>query len=62
MTIGGIAAKVTFAGLAGPGLFQLDNQVPSGLAVGDQAVTMTVSPEFPQTSLMLTLQRDLNRN
>ena len=55
VTIGGIAAKVTFAGLVGPGLFQLDVQVPSGLAGGDQAVTLTVAGISAQPNLMLSM-------
>jgi len=50
-----LAATVTFAGLVGPGLFQLDVQVPAGVAGGDQPVTLTVSGVPAQSNLMLTI-------
>jgi uncharacterized protein (TIGR03437 family) len=55
VTIGGIAAHVTFAGLVGPGLFQIDIQVPSGLTGGDQPIVLTVNGIATQPNLMLTI-------
>lgn len=43
VTIGGIVANVSFAGLVGPGLYQLNVLVPPGLAKGDQAVVASVA-------------------
>jgi len=55
VTIGGIAAVVSFAGLVGPGLFQLDVQIPTGLTGGDQPLVLTVSGISAQPNLMLTV-------
>jgi len=55
VTIGGIAATVTFAGLVGPGLYQLDIQIPTGLAGGDQPLVLTVGGISAQPNLMLTI-------
>jgi uncharacterized protein (TIGR03437 family) len=41
-TIGGVAAQVQWAGLIGPGLYQINVQVPS-VAAGDQALTVSVA-------------------
>jgi len=43
VTIGGANATVLFAGLVGPGLYQINVTVPSTLADGDQAVIATVA-------------------
>jgi uncharacterized protein (TIGR03437 family) len=42
VTIGGVAAPVKWAGLIGPGLYQVNVQVP-GVAAGDQPVTVSVA-------------------
>ena len=42
VTIGGVAAQVKWAGLIGPGLYQVNVQVPS-VAAGDQPVTMSIA-------------------
>jgi len=55
VTIGGKAATVTFAGLVGPGLYQLDIQIPTGLTGGDQPLVLTVSGISAQPNLMLTI-------
>jgi uncharacterized protein (TIGR03437 family) len=41
-TIGGVAAEVKWAGLIGPGLYQVNVEVPS-VAAGDQPVTVSVA-------------------
>ena len=41
VTIGGVAAKVQFAGLVAPGQFQFNVTVPPGLSNGDQPITAT---------------------
>jgi uncharacterized protein (TIGR03437 family) len=43
VTIGGIPAVVSFAGLVGPGLYQINVTVPATLADGDHAVIATVA-------------------
>ena len=55
VTIGGVTAKVTFAGLVGPGLFQLDVQIPAGVSGGDQPIQLTVNGVAAQSNLMLTI-------
>ena len=55
MTIGGKAATVSFAGLVGAGLYQVNVQVPSGLSGGDQPVVLTVGGIPVQPNLMLTI-------
>jgi len=55
VTIGGKAAPVSFAGLVGPGLFQLDIQIPTGLNGGDQPLILTVNGIAAQPNLMLTI-------
>jgi uncharacterized protein (TIGR03437 family) len=55
VTIGGQAASVTFAGLVGPGLFQIDIQIPTGLSGGDQPLVLTVNGVAAQPNLMLTI-------
>jgi uncharacterized protein (TIGR03437 family) len=42
VTIGGAAAQVEWAGLVGPGLYQVNVQVPS-VPAGDQPVTVSVA-------------------
>ena len=42
VTIGGVAAQVKWAGLIGPGLYQINVQVPS-VTAGDQAVMMSIA-------------------
>jgi uncharacterized protein (TIGR03437 family) len=42
VSIGGVAAQVKWAGLIGPGLYQVNVQVPA-VAAGDQPVTMSIA-------------------
>ncbi len=57
ITIGGIAATVTFAGLnVTPGEFQFNVVVPSSLASGDQPVTATYNGLTTQAGTMITVQ------
>ena len=53
--IGGIAATVAFAGLAGPGLYQFNVTVPK-LPTGDAAVLATIGGVATQTGVSLTIQ------
>jgi uncharacterized protein (TIGR03437 family) len=50
VTIGGVAATVLWAGLVGPGLYQINVRVPTALADGDHAVVATVAGAASQTS------------
>jgi uncharacterized protein (TIGR03437 family) len=54
--IGGIAATVAFAGLAGPGLYQFNVTVPS-LPTGDAPVLATIGGVTTQTAVALTIQQ-----
>jgi len=56
VTIGGLPAAVTFAGLSGNGLDQLNVTVPAGLPDGDAAVVATVAGTSTQANLFLTIQ------
>jgi len=56
VTIGGIATKVLFSGLAPgfPGLYQVDVQVPSGVAYGDDVpvvITMGTASDTATISI-----------
>jgi uncharacterized protein (TIGR03437 family) len=55
VTIGGQAAAVSFAGMVGAGLFQINVQVPSGLSGGDQPLVLTVGGIGAQPNLLLTI-------
>jgi uncharacterized protein (TIGR03437 family) len=57
ITIGGVAATVTFAGLNGtPGEFQFNVVVPTGLAAGDQPIVATYNGVTTQAGARLTVQ------
>jgi uncharacterized protein (TIGR03437 family) len=56
VTIGGVAATVTFAGLVGSGLYQLNVTVPD-LPNGDAAVVATVAGVQSQTGVMIPVQK-----
>jgi uncharacterized protein (TIGR03437 family) len=57
ITIGGITAEVTFAGLISPGLYQLNVVMPSGSDNGDTSVTLTYRGLTTQAGLFLTVQK-----
>jgi uncharacterized protein (TIGR03437 family) len=54
--IGGIAAKVIFAGLVVPGEFQFNVVVPDGVPDGDNTVTAVYSGLSTQSGVLLTVQ------
>jgi uncharacterized protein (TIGR03437 family) len=56
ITIGGIAATVTFAGLVAPGEFQFNIVVPAAAPDGDNALTATYSGVTTQSGVLLTVQ------
>jgi uncharacterized protein (TIGR03437 family) len=56
VTIGGITASVVFAGLIGPGLYQLNVTVPASLPSGDAAVVATIQGVSTQTGVSIAVQ------
>jgi uncharacterized protein (TIGR03437 family) len=57
ITIGGVAATVTFAGLIGPGEFQFNVVVPSSLANGDQPTMAMYNGLTTQAGTLITVQQ-----
>src|SRR5580704_2679547 len=57
ITIGGVAAKVTFAGLVYPGEFQFNVVVPSSLANGDQPTMATYNGVTTQAGTLITVHQ-----
>ena len=55
VTVGGVPATVTFAGITAAGLYQLNVVVP-GVSSGDQAVLATVSGLQTQTGVVLAVK------
>ncbi len=55
VTIGGIAAPVSFAGLVGPGLYQINITVPAGLTAGDNVILATVGGITSQGNALLKI-------
>ncbi|MEZ5399949.1 MAG: hypothetical protein R2729_09775 [Bryobacteraceae bacterium] len=53
VTIGGVAAEVLWAGLVGPGLYQINARVPASLSDGDHAVVAYVSGSSSQAGALL---------
>lgn len=54
--IGGVNAQVSFAGLVGPGLYQFNVVVPSGVS-GDAAVAATVAGVASQTGVLVSVSQ-----
>ena len=57
ITIGGANAKVSFAGLISPGLFQFNITIPTSVADGDQLIIATYNGANTQAGALLTVQR-----
>jgi uncharacterized protein (TIGR03437 family) len=55
VTIGGISAIVSFAGLVGPGLYQINLSVPAGLTAGDNPVIATVGGYTTQSTALIKI-------
>jgi uncharacterized protein (TIGR03437 family) len=55
ITIGGVKAVVSFAGLVAPGEFQFNVAVPSGFADGDQSIVATYSGKNTQVGMLITI-------
>jgi len=57
ITIGGVGATVTFAGLVAPGEFQFNVVVPPSLASGDQPTTASFNGLTTQAGTLITVQQ-----
>jgi uncharacterized protein (TIGR03437 family) len=57
ITIGGVAATVTFAGLVAPGEFQFNVVVPRSLANGDQPTMAMYNGLTTQAGTLITVQQ-----
>ena len=55
ITIGGVKAAVSFAGLVAPGEFQFNVAVPSGVANGDQSIIATYNGRTSQVGTLITI-------
>jgi uncharacterized protein (TIGR03437 family) len=55
VTIGGLPANVTFAGLVSPGLFQFNVVVPLNVPGGDQPIVATYNGDTTQAGTLLAL-------
>lgn len=56
VTMGGVTAPVTYAGLVGPGLYQLNVTVPT-LPNGDALVVATIGGVSTQAGVSVTVQQ-----
>jgi uncharacterized protein (TIGR03118 family) len=56
VTIGGVAATVTYAGLVEPGIYQINVVVPSTLPAGDAIVIATIGGQQSLANAFLSLQ------
>jgi uncharacterized protein (TIGR03437 family) len=56
VTIGGVAAPVSYSGLVGPGLYQFNVTVPNVLN-GDAAVVAQVGAVQTQAGALITIQQ-----
>jgi uncharacterized protein (TIGR03437 family) len=57
VSIGGVSAQVTFAGLISAGLFQLNVQVPNTLPVGDATVTASAGTAKSQANIFIPVKK-----
>ena len=55
ITIGGVSATVTFAGLVAPGQFQFNVTVPLATPNGDQPITATYNGAGNQSATLITV-------
>ena len=56
VSVGGIDARVLFAGISGAGLYQFNIEVPIGLTDGDWAVVASVAGETTQENVFVTVE------
>ncbi len=57
VTMGGVAAPIQYAGMTFAGVYQINVQVPEGVAAGDQAVSLTIAGQSSQANAVLAFQR-----
>jgi uncharacterized protein (TIGR03437 family) len=60
VTIGGVAAQVTFGGLVGPGLYQINVVVPAGITPGttpniDVAVVASIGGDSSASNTVISV-------
>ena len=53
--IDAVEAQVTFAGLVGPGLYQINVVVPTGLTSGDHLITALLGDAETQLNAFITV-------
>ncbi len=56
VTIGGAQAQVTYGGLVGVGLYQINVTVPASVSSGDNAVVATVGGQQSQANAFISVQ------
>jgi len=56
VTIGGVAAKVVYAGVAGTGLFQINVIVPNPMPDGDAAIVCTAGSGSTPAGALLAVK------
>ncbi len=57
VTIGGVTADVVYAGLSGPGLYQINVIVPDGVPDGDLPIVVQAEGVRSQENAFITVQR-----
>jgi uncharacterized protein (TIGR03118 family) len=55
VTVGGAPAVVTFAGLVGPGVYQINVTIPAATANGDAALVATIGSQTTQTGVLVSV-------
>ncbi|MCX6613492.1 MAG: IPT/TIG domain-containing protein [Acidobacteria bacterium] len=55
-TLGGVSARVTFAGRVGAGLYQINLEVPVSLGAGDQALRISIAGVQSDAGVFLAVQ------
>jgi len=55
VTVGGATAVVTFAGLVGPGLYQINVTIPAATPNGDAALVATIGSQTTQTGVLVSV-------
>ncbi len=56
VTIGGVSAPVTYSGIVGPGLYQINVVVPAGTPSGDQPIQASVSGRQTGAGTVVTVR------
>ena len=57
VSIGGVTANVSFAGLVSPGEYQFNIQVPTGLTDGDQPIAASYGGQSTPTGTLITVHQ-----